>query len=165
MCTVLLGCREGSFVRRRQRSVGTRSYRCPRSTRRRRPTWCPRSATGRDDRASGRRSVDEPALVGGARVGGVVVDVELQRGVSFGEPRVGRYVEYVNWLEPGERLARVVARRDPTPGRCRRRSAERCREPAGGLPDPLTHSPLPSAPSLRKNHPPGAEGVTTRLTR
>src|SRR5580704_10826089 len=35
--------------------------------------------------------------------------------------------------------------------------------PAGGLPGPFTNCPLPLAPSLRKNHPFGADGVTTKL--
>src|SRR5258706_75829 len=35
--------------------------------------------------------------------------------------------------------------------------------PAGGLPGPFTYCPLPLAPSLRKNHPCGADGVTTNL--
>ena len=101
-----------------------------------------------------RRHVHEPALVGGARVGRVVVDVERSVGVSFGVPENAWYVEYLSWVsEVSARAAYCVDDRlAPVPSTV----SSALPRPAGGVPGPFTKWPLPFAPSLRKLQPLGA---------
>ena len=80
------------------------------------------------DRVRGRRNVDEPALVGGARVGGVVVDVEFQRRGLVRRTGVGLVRRVRQLAQPGERLARVVTCSRSTHDPYCRRSAGHCRD-------------------------------------